>query len=115
METKQNRFSGLNWMSPEQILNLRNSLNKLSAYGVGYKFVITSDDVSLIISGYSDSITDTYIDDVTFFFRYKIIGDGAEELGTDMIILTVKDGEDGDLKLVARRMNNSGEIKNILE
>ena len=110
METKQFTFTGLNWMTPEQIENLNKSLAKLEEYGIKYDFRKGTKGTRLIIYDFTDILENRYCDDNITFLRKFQEYCGGETDEDSLLIFTINDD---DMKIKAKVLNYCGDVKNI--
>lgn len=107
MEQEQFYFTGLAWMTFEEIEQMNKSLVALEKYGIGYKF--EQDKCRLTISGYTDVLLNRECDDEVTFLR-KFQGYYEGETNEDsLLIFTIDD----DMKIKAKVLNYWGDIEKI--
>lgn len=111
METKQFTFTGLSWMTSEQIENLNKSLTELNKYGITHDFRKGTKGTRLIIKGFTDILNNRYCDDsVTFLCKFQgYYGSDTDE--DSLLILTIND----DMEIKAKVLNYWGDIENIIK
>jgi len=107
METKQFYFTGLNWMTSEEIEQMNKSLVVLEKYGIEHEF--EQDKNRLTISGYTDVLLNRECDDyITILHKFQGYY-GGETNEDSLLIFTVDD----DMKIKAKVLNYWGDIENI--
>ena len=107
MEKEQFYFTGLNWMTSEEIENLNKSLVVLEKYGIEHEF--EQDKNRLTISGYTDILENRNSDDnITFLHKFQGYY-GGETNEDSLLIFTIND----DMEIKAKVLNYWGDVENI--
>lgn len=107
METKQFYFTGLAWMTSEEIERMNKSLVVLEKYGIKHKF--ERGECRLTISGYTGVLLNRESDDNVTFLRKFQGYYGGETNEDSLLIFTIDD----DMKIKAKVLNYWGDIENI--
>lgn len=125
METKQFKFTGLNWLDSVKVQKIRKQLEALKNYGIYselYKKYCYTDSENnmcntvLTISGY-DEVLQSSTDEsaVTFIKRnkteYEVVSDGNDYNTTEDYLLMVTIDE--DLEIVASMITFCGTVERI--
>lgn len=107
METKQFYFTGLAWMTSEDIERMNKSLVVLEKYGIEHEF--EQDKCRLTISGYTDVLLNRECDDdITFLHKFQGYY-GSETNEDSLLIFTIND----DMEIKAKVLNYWGDVENI--
>ena len=109
METKQFNFTGLGWMTSEEIERMNKSLTELNKYGISHDFRKGTKGTRLIIEGFTDILDNRYCDDsVTFLHKFQgYYGSGTDE--DSLLIFTIND----NMEIKAKVLNCCGDVENI--
>lgn len=107
MEKEQIHFTGLSWMTPEQIERMNKSLVVLEKYGIEHEF--EQDRCCLIISNFTDILENRECDDNITFLRKFQGYYGGETDEDSLLIFTIDD----DMKIKAKVLNYWGDVENI--
>ena len=115
MEKKQFTFTGLNWMTPEQIQKVREQFSKLKDYGIEFEIVLRH-DTRLFLYNYDDILESPNDDEaVTFVKKFKNETEESSDgkvykLDEDcLLIFTIDD----DMNIVAKLITYWGDIQEI--
>ena len=111
MEKQCFEFTGLDWMVLGQITRLKNSLFKLTNYGIEYECVHIFKNgryilISLEISNFDNTLL--CAEDNSHITFIKNINIGKNENG--LVIITIDD----DMVISIKELNYYGEVSNIL-
>jgi hypothetical protein len=125
MERKQFTFTGLNWMKPEQVQEVRKQLLKLEDYGIKFKFELHN-DTQLIIYDYDEVLLSPNDESAeTFVKKFKNETEESSD-GNDyklcedcLLIFTISDDMNNDgmningINIAAKLVTFWGDVQEI--